>query len=75
MGEAHDWRVSMKESLHLRCVIQENARRINQMRERIQETFARRGEGPEAWAAWGFPLRSSGASMRRWLFRAVLNRD
>lgn len=45
-------KVSMKDTLHLRCVIQENARRINQMHERIHETFARRSEGREAWEAW-----------------------
>lgn len=43
----------MKEDLHPRCVVQENARRIKELHGRVKEAFQRRGEGPEARAAWG----------------------
>lgn len=42
----------MKEKLHPRCVIQENAKRITGLHDRIDETFKRRDTSPEARKEW-----------------------
>ena len=42
----------MKQKLEPRCVIQENARRVTELHERIHETVKRRDSSPEARAEW-----------------------
>ena len=42
----------MKEELHPRCVIQENAKRVTKLHDRIHETFKHRDKSPEARAEW-----------------------
>ena len=42
----------MKQKLDPRCVIQENARRVTELHDRIQETVKRRDSSPEARAEW-----------------------
>lgn len=42
----------MKEELHPRCVIQESAKRITALHERVHETLKHRDNSPELRAAW-----------------------
>jgi hypothetical protein len=45
-------RTTVKQKLEPRCVIQENARRVTELHDRIHETVKRRDSGPEARAEW-----------------------
>jgi hypothetical protein len=45
-------RTTVKQKLEPRCVIQENARRVAELHERIHQTFKRRDNSPEARAEW-----------------------
>jgi hypothetical protein len=42
----------MKQKLEPRCVIQENAKRVAELHDRIHETVKRRDSSPEARAEW-----------------------
>ena len=42
----------MKQKLEPRCVIQENAKRVTELHDRIHETGKRRDSSPEARAEW-----------------------
>jgi nitrate reductase beta subunit len=42
----------MKEELHSRCVIQENAKRVTELHDHIHETLKRREVSPEGRADW-----------------------
>lgn len=42
----------MKQKLDPRCLIQENARRVTALHDRIHETFQERDSSPEARAEW-----------------------
>lgn len=42
----------MKEKLEPRCVIQENAKRVTELHDRIHETLKLRDTSPEARAEW-----------------------
>ena len=42
----------MKQKVEPRCVIQENAKRVSELHDRIHETVKRRDSSPEARAEW-----------------------
>ena len=42
----------MNQKLEPRCIIQENAKRVTQLHDRIHETVKRRDSSPEARAEW-----------------------
>jgi hypothetical protein len=42
----------VKQKLEPRCVIQENAKRVTELHDRIHETVKRRDSSPEARAEW-----------------------
>jgi len=46
------WSPPVKQKVEPRCIIQENARRVTELHERIHDTFKRRGSSPEARAEW-----------------------